>query len=305
MYPYITVFDHSIPLYGIMIAVGVLVCLLYFRLSEPRRDFPPADAELALVYCVIGIFVGAKLLFLLTNLPQFIADLPYLFTYPELFIRTYFGSGFVFYGGFYGGVAAAAIYCKVTKLSFWELARSIVPLVPLFHMCGRIGCFLAGCCYGVENDVLGIAFTSSEVAPNGVPLLPVQLYEAAGEAVLFVLTALIVRRPHSGPQALSVWLIGYGVLRFLLEFLRGDDYRGFIGPLSISQVIALASIAWGIYILCRMRSKRRMAREGGEDGEGSGCAADGEGGVGADGGEGAAGSGSQPAAKAAKAQKAK
>ncbi len=234
-----------------MVVIGVLVCLLYLKLTEKHRDFPEADAELAVVYCVIGIFVGAKALYILTNLGQFIDDLPYLSSDPLLFIQTYIGGGFVFYGGFYGGLAAAVIYCKATHLDVWELARSLVPLVPLFHVFGRIGCFLTGCCYGIENETFGIAFTSSEVAPNGVPLIPVQLYEAAGEAILFVVTALLARRPHSGPQMFSCWMIGYGALRFCLEFLRGDAARGFIGALSTSQIIALISIAWGVFVLVR------------------------------------------------------
>ncbi len=261
MFPYITVFDHNITLYTIMIVVGVLVCLLYFKLSEPHRDFPPADAELALVYCVIGIFVGAKALYILTNLDQFVVDLAYFSTDPLLFIQTYLGGGFVFYGGFYGGLAAGVIYCKATHLDIWELARSLMPLVPLFHVFGRLGCFFTGCCYGIENETFGIAFTFSEVAPNGVPLIPVQLYEAAGEAVLFVITALLARRPHSGPRVFSYWMIGYGVLRFCLEFLRGDAYRGFIGPLSTSQVIALISIAWGIFVLVKkLRDRKNDSR---------------------------------------------
>ncbi len=133
--------------------------------------------------------MGAKALYILTNLGQFIDDLAYLSSEPLLFIQTYIGGGFVFYGGFYGGLAAAVIYCKATHLDVWELARSLVPLVPLFHVFGRIGCFFTGCCYGIENETFGIAFTSSEVAPNGVPLIPVQLYEAAVEAILFTCTS--------------------------------------------------------------------------------------------------------------------
>ncbi len=260
MIPSIVILGREIPTYGLMILVGVLFVLLYIKLCEPRRDFPPADTELAMTYCVIGVFVGAKLLYLATVWPQFVADLPYLFTEASAFLSLYLSGGFVFYGGFYGALVSAALYCRVTRLDFWELARSLVPVVPLFHVFGRIGCFLTGCCYGIENQRWGIAFSVSAVAPNGVPLLPVQLYEAAGEAILFLLTASAARKKGSGRRVLCLWLIGYGVLRFVLEFFRGDSYRGFVGTLSVSQVLALVSIGLGLWFL--LSSAKRKAAGG-------------------------------------------
>lgn len=258
MLPYISVFGRVIPLYGVMVVAGALVSILYVKLCEKRRDFPAADTELAMVYGVIGAFVGAKLLWLLTVLPELWADLPMLFSEPSAFLVKYMYGGFVFYGGLLGALFAAWIYCRVNKLSFYSLAKSLMPIIPLFHAFGRIGCFCMGCCYGCPSETFGIAFSVSEIAPNGIPLLPVQLIEAAAEGILFVLLAWMAEGKFSGKTMFCTWLISYGILRFVLEYFRGDDYRGFLWSLSVSQVISLIVIAFAaLLILGGLRSDRR------------------------------------------------
>lgn len=249
MLPYLHVFNRAIPMYGVMILLGVAVSLLYFKLCEKKREFPQADAELALVYCVVGIFIGAKILWLITVWSEFTTELPYLFTMPQAFLTKYMSGGFVFYGGLYGALIAAWLYCRVNKLSFFELARILMPMVPLFHCFGRLGCFFMGCCYGCMSERFGITFHHSEIAPNGIPLLPVQLIEAVFELLLFFIMAWLARRKGSGKILFCVWMITYGVLRFCLEYFRADDYRGFLGILSVSQGISVLSIVLAFVIL--------------------------------------------------------
>ena len=130
----------------------------------------------------------------------------------------------------------------------------LLPIMPLIHGIGRVGCFCMGCCYGKPSHILGIAFQCSKIAPNGVPLLPVQLYEALIEICLFVILARLSVRKTAGSKMLGIYCSVYGVSRFCLEFFRGDSYRGFIGRLSISQIISLLLIAGGTILLLR-RSK--------------------------------------------------
>lgn len=260
MLPYIYVFGRAIPMYGVMILLGAAVSILYFKVCEKKRDFPEADAELALTYCVIGVIVGAKVLWLATVWPEFLAELPYLFTMPQAFLEKYLSGGFVFYGGLLGALLAAWLYCLANKLSFFELARSLMPMVPLFHGFGRIGCFFMGCCYGCVSDTFGIRFTRSEIAPNGIPLVPVQLIEAAAEFLLFFVLAYMARKKGSGKAIICVWLIGYGVLRLVLEFFRGDDYRGYLGTLSLSQLISLIVIGVACAVLLSARDHGILRR---------------------------------------------
>ena len=155
------------------------------------------------------------------------------------------------------------LFCQRRKLPFGPLVTDLVPAVPLFHAFGRVGCFLAGCCYGIPAPAgwLGVTFSQALLAPNGVALVPVQLYEAAGCLLLFLLLDRLARRGWSGGQLLPVYLSLYGAFRFLLEFLRGDGARGFWGPLSTSQWVALATLAAALPVLLWQQSQRNHQQQ--------------------------------------------
>lgn len=185
MLPYIHVLSREIPMYGITTGVGVLLAVLYLKYAEKRYPELEADVELAFVYGIVGAFVGAKILFLVTVFPDFWADFRYLCTQTAAFLETYLYAGFVFYGGLYGAVLSVCLYARVAKVSAQRLLNILLPVLPLIHCMGRIGCFCAGCCYGRYSERWGIYFFRSEIAPHDVPLLPVQLYEAVGALLLF------------------------------------------------------------------------------------------------------------------------
>lgn len=258
MFPYLTIFGHELPVYGVMAVLGLFAGIIYLRLAVGRSV--PADAELAVVWGAVGCFVGAKALYILTALPEIYANWDAILAQPGLFAAAYLSGGFVFYGGLYGAIAGAYIYCRASLADFDAVARLVLPIVPLIHGFGRIGCFCTGCCYGVESDALGIAFQNSPVAPNGVRLLPVQLIEATAVFALFIALASMYRRGFRGRSMLGAYLASYSVVRFILEFFRGDAYRGFILSLSISQVVAAVSVVFGIALLARSgASNRRRA----------------------------------------------
>ena len=250
MFPYLTIFGHELPVYGVMAVLGLFAGIIYLRLAVGRSV--PADAELAVVWGAVG--------YILTALPEIYANWDAILAQPGLFAAAYLSGGFVFYGGLYGAIAGAYIYCQASLADFDAVARLVLPIVPLIHGFGRIGCFCTGCCYGVERDALGIAFQNSPVAPNGVRLLPVQLIEATTVFALFIALASMYRRGFRGRSMLGAYLASYSVVRFILEFFRGDAYRGFILSLSISQVIAAVSVVLGIALLARSgASNRRRA----------------------------------------------
>ena len=197
--------------------------------------------------------VGAKFLYLLLQLPQLLQDLPLLAADPAAFSARYLSGGFVFYGGLFGALAAVWLFCRRRKVPFSQLGADLVPAVPLFHTFGRVGCFLAGCCYGIPAPAgwPGVTFRVSPVAPNGVALLPVQLYEAAGCLLLFLLLHRLARRGWKGEALLLVYLAAYALFRFALEFLRGDAARGMWGVFSTSQLLALVTLAAVLPLLIR------------------------------------------------------
>ncbi len=229
---------------------------MYLKFAGKKyRSLAPHD-ELCFLFGLIGMFIGAKTLSLLCVFPEFISELKYAFTETELFIKKYLLSGFVFYGGLYGALLGVFVYAKSAKCSFSELLSMMFPVVPMIHAFGRLGCFCTGCCYGIQSEHFGICFSHSEIAPNGIPLFPVQLCEAVLEFALFaVLLAMMLRHAH-GFKMLGLYLTVYGAFRFAFEFLRGDSARGFIGVLSVSQVISIVTVAWGIFLLLKSRKQK-------------------------------------------------
>ena len=252
MFPYLVLNGRAIPMYTVIGVLGILLCILYYSPYKRTAWTAGVDLEGAFLCGLIGMLIGAKVFYLAQNLPSLIRHLPLLLKHTKEFLDVYLFGGLVFYGGLYGSLAGVLIYCRVKRIPL-DALRVLLPTIPLFHAFGRIGCFCMGCCYG-RPWKYGIAFSHSDIAPNGIPLVPVQLMEAAGELALFVVLVLQYRRRgRSAQQMIGTYFILYGVMRFVLEFLRGDSYRGFIGVLSVSQTISIVTVAFGLW-LCLRRS---------------------------------------------------
>ncbi|MFR0732977.1 MAG: prolipoprotein diacylglyceryl transferase family protein [Oscillospiraceae bacterium] len=160
--------------------------------------------------------------------------------------------GSVFYGGLLGASWRALLYLAPEGAALGPLGQPDSPGHPLFHVFGRVGCFLGGCCYGLPS-AWGFVYRYSPVAEaNGVSRFPVQLVEAAWNLVLFLLLARLQRRGRD--RLLPLYLALYAPARFLLEFLRGDAYRGIFLGLSTSQWISLFLFPAALYALLRPRN---------------------------------------------------
>ena len=158
--------------------------------------------------------------------------------------------GFVVYGGIIGGILAGWIYCKVKKLNFLTYFDLVMLSIALAQGFGRIGCFLAGCCYGKEAQVgLSVIFTDSDYAPNNIPLIPTQIYSSILDFLHFFLLLYIARHKKAEGEVAACYLIFYSVGRFILEFFRGDLERGSIGVLSTSQFISIFTGVAGMVML--------------------------------------------------------
>ena len=226
--------------YGVMVAAGFLAAILHWSWRGKREGRPAGIGSDLAVWVMLGGVLGGRLAYIAANWDYFSAN-------PGEIVRVDRG-GLIYYGGFFGGGAAAALFARVRKLPVWAFADFASSGVPLGHAFGRIGCFLNGCCYGRPTE-----------APWGVCVAdahrhPVQLYEAVLLAVLYLgLNAFARRRPAAG-RGLAVYLAGYGGIRFLLEFLRGDDRQRW-SWLSVAQWISLAMLAAGIWIWLARRPR--------------------------------------------------
>lgn len=141
------------------------------------------------------------------------------------------GGGFVFYGGLIGGALATISFAKFKRVPIKKFSFAI-PILALAHSLGRVGCFLAGCCFGSETDFF-LNYHS-----HGADRHIVQVYEAAG---LFILGVILIKRFLANKGVMIPYFVSYAILRFLLEFLRGDDIRG-VYLLSTSQWISIVII---------------------------------------------------------------
>lgn len=236
--------------YGLLIGIGIIVCAFVNMYRAKQRD-RNSEAVLDLVIlCVLAGFAGAKLLYVIVEWKRFLED-----------PRSVLGSqGFVVYGGIIVGVLAAVLYCRVRKLRFLEYFDIMMPGVAIAQGFGRIGCFLAGCCYGREtSSFLGVIFPEGGLAPAGVPLIPTQLLSSAGDFLIALLLLRYERRDRRAGDVGAMYLLLYGIGRFCIEFLRGDR-RGSVGVLSTSQLISIFIVAGGL-LLFHYNKKKTLPEE--------------------------------------------
>lgn len=260
MYPYLTVFGLNIPVYWLCgLAGGAFCALLLLARHRHFRELKQVDITNAAALGVVGMIVGARLLYLLTILPPLLANLEYLQQHGDV-LKDILFSGMVFYGGLFGFLAAVQIYLRKYRLDatrFWDY---LAPCLPLFHAFGRIGCFFSGCCYGFESEELGLVFARSIGGPSDRPFFPLQLVGSAGEFCLFAAVILFERSHRGQGKALPFYLAVYAVGRFIYEFFRGDEIRGIYGGLSVSQWISLALlVVLVIRFLMRIRRQQTEA----------------------------------------------
>lgn len=168
-------------------------------------------------------------------------------------------SGFVVYGGIIGGIAAGLVYCRIKKINFLKHLDLFVPSLALAQGFGRIGCLLAGCCYGEEaHGWFGITFHHSDNAPNDVALVPTQIMESMFSFGLCLVLILLAKRINKDGLVAAAYLILYSLGRFVIEFYRGDIIRGQIGLLSTSQFIALMVVIATSLVLFLSRYQNRL-----------------------------------------------
>lgn len=220
----------ELPTYGLMVAVGLLFSIDVCGFRMKKYGYNPKLLLVVSVFILCGMAIGAKLLFFLTQLPHVFAD----FSFGHL-LNSCIQSGFVFYGGLIGAIAATAAAAKVLAIDGRTLRSFFAPAFALFHACGRVGCFFAGCCYGIPWEH-GIAMAET---PD-IPRFPVQLAESGVEIIIFA-ALLFIEKKTDRYDLMKIYLLCYSVARFFLEFLRGDVIRGIWGfGLSTSQYISIA-----------------------------------------------------------------
>lgn len=253
MLPFIEIFGKTVPMYAVMAFLGAAaMCAVSAAFARVRKNVPAEDIFYMLLYAGIGCLIGAKLLYLIISVDVYWLTDKSFTENMKYWVQLLMSGGLVFYGGLIGAFLGALRYCKHFKIPFEDSVEMVIPTVPLFHAFGRIGCFCAGCCYGMEYDgIFSVTFKNSLGAPNGIPLLPVQLIEASGNFLLFVLLTLLFVRNNPRLSLSGLYLACYAAMRFTLEFFRGDIIRGKAMGISTSQWISILIFAAGIIFIVR------------------------------------------------------
>lgn len=238
--------------YGLMIGIGILSAYLSAEYRAKKLGLNENFIFPILIYGAGFGLLGAKVLYYLTIWKDIVKD-------PSLLLNI--ADGFVVYGGIIGGIAAGYFFCRLKKISFYRYLDLVVPSIALAQGFGRIGCLLAGCCYGTETSgPFSITFKNSSFAPNGVPLFPSQIVSSALDFIHFFLLCAIAKKTRKPGAVSACYLIFYSLGRFIIEFFRGDLIRGAVGCLSTSQFISVFVALAGIVLL--IRSMKNPLHEG-------------------------------------------
>lgn len=246
--------------FGLLLATAYMAAY-WWLLREGQRTKQDVDALSSLgLWAIVGALIGAKVLMIVRDWPQYSA------APSELFSTSTLTAAGDFYGGFLGALVASAIFFRRhPRLPFWRAADLCGPAIALGQAIGRIGCLMAGDDYGAPTHLpWAVTFTDPDAAaiggaPLGVPLHPVQLYESIVCLLLFVWLVRLSRRKTFDGEVILAYTFFYAAARFVIEFFRGDADRGFVfgGLLSTSQFIAL--VLAPVAILLWFARKRRAA----------------------------------------------
>jgi phosphatidylglycerol---prolipoprotein diacylglyceryl transferase len=271
------VFDFDVPSYSVLMVLGYIVALLVLFKLTPKSapgtiDSPDGELNRPQVWdlfivMVVSSVIGSKLGHVLFEASSHVDDqgrplggvIDLLKTDPWHWARL--GEpGYVWYGGMLGALITALVYFKRRpKLRAWLYADAFAPAIMAGAAIGRVGCFLAGCCYGKPtNAPWGLAFPDT----HGVPVHPTQLYDALVAASLGAFLMWRFGRRRFEGENIALLLMAYAILRSVTEVFRGDPERGGLGAISTSQLISIPLFALGVFLYVWLSKRPRAETPG-------------------------------------------
>ena len=251
--------DSDVHTYGVLVAIAFLAALwLAGRLARDKGLNSDAVTNLG-IYCALAAIAGAKLM-------MFLVDFQYYREHPsDIFSLATLQAGGVFYGGLIAALLVSVWYMRKTRLPGWKTADVFAPAIALGHAIGRLGCFSAGCCWGIQCDrPWAVTFTNPAAhdlvgVPLNVPLHPTQLYEAFAEFLIFGILYWRIRRPHTDGTIIGIYLLLYSTARFIVEFFRVHEQGNLLGgPLDTSQWISIGLLLVGTFCVWKRPTTARQ-----------------------------------------------
>src|SRR5262245_31408052 len=264
---------EPVPIYSYGVMLGLsLIAGWYLALKLAAEEGMPREKTASLyMWTAVMAVVASRLLYVFTNWGDFENNL--------IDIVKVNKGGLVAYGGFLGGFLASLVFCRMNKLSILKWADNAVPSISLGLALTRIGCFLYGCDFGARSSLpWAIRFPGPsrfakfgspafemhvrrydlpQTATASFPVHPTQLYESLLGLALLAACLLVRKRRKTEGFVFLTFIWGYGIPRFLLEFIRDDEQRGAVGSWSTSQIIGLATSVLGIALFFYLRDRAR------------------------------------------------
>lgn len=262
MYPKLfQIGPFAVHTYGVMLALAFLIGIAISR----KRAIAVGEKEdhiINLSYIIIiAAIVGSRLFYVLFHISEFQGRWKYTF-WPVQEDGTIGIGGLILLGGVIFAIAASFFYVRHHKLDFLKYGDIAAPVIPLGIFFGRLGCFFNGCCFGEECG-LPWAVSFPPESPAGAimgqaALHPTQLYESFFNLLLFIGIILFSKyfKKYDG-TLFSIFLIGYGIERFIVDFFRHYEEQMFLLPgLDFNQIVSLVMVAGGAVFLMRNRLKK-------------------------------------------------
>lgn len=235
-------FDTQVPLYGIFIIISFICGLFVVYGNAKRFNFRVEEIISLLIFVILGAIFGAKYYTFLANPKEFNG----IFNFEKV--------GLSSYGAVIGIIILLIVFSKLYKKSFKHLILIMLPSIPLMYGIGKIGCFFAGCCYGIEyNGPLSIIYNYSYSAPSGIELFPVQLLEAVVFIGIFIYVFYKSKKDNYDYFVVGQVLMLCGISKFLLDFLRKNQMKQ---VLTVNQIVSIIFVLIGICLLIIKRNKR-------------------------------------------------
>ena len=244
----------TIHWYGVMIALAFLAGLWTATRRARHENISSERIADIVIWIMVGAILGARIVYVATYWKDEFAGQPL----SEIFMIQH--GGLVYYGGLIGATIAGVIYIRWKKLPLWKTADVLAPSIALGNVFGRIGCLLNGCCYGRACSLpWAIQFPADNpLHPPTTPVHPTEIYDALDNFILYLLLAWLFRRKKFDGQIFATYLIGYAIIRTIMEYFRGDYppdqiHYGLTPGELISIPIFIAGLVLGIVLSTRAR----------------------------------------------------